>query len=202
MKKYLWGNYLGKKYSLIEIDETVEQIVLRPVGSKNHVTLHRLHILSQTNSHYTVEYQKSRLTIPKNTHSLVSYNWNSPTIKGVWSTAKVDVAKKLGFKNPDKHATSSQGILAKFVDSTGYNIGAVRVELNKSSSKNRYLKKSDKISEIQLPEKELMLRFTLSTDENPYKGKGNFSIKTKLGELIFLVDKVSAIKIKNIKREI
>lgn len=197
MKKYLWGNYLGKKYSLLEIDETSGQIVLRPVGSKNHVTLHGLHILSETENHYTVKYQGSNLTISKNTHSLVSYNWNSPAIKGVWSDARVEVAKLEGFKNPDKHATSDQGILVKLMNSTGYDIGAVRIDLNKSSLKDKYLKKSDKTGEVKLSDKKFMLRFILSTNENPYKGREDFSIDTQLGRLIFLIEDIPVIKLRN-----
>jgi len=196
MKKYLWGNYLNKKCSLIEINETNRQIVLRPVGSKNHVTLHQLPVVGETDNNYTIKYQGSRLTVPKS-HSLISYSWNSPAIKGVWSTAKVNIAKKLGFKNSDKHATSSQGFLVKFVNSTGYDIGAVRVEINKSSLKKKYLKKGDKIGKIQLSEKKFMLRFILSTDENPYTGKVDFSIKTHLGKIIFLIEKIPVITFTN-----
>lgn len=195
MKKYIWGLYKGIKYSLIEVNKSDHQVVLKPIGTKTHLTLHKLKIDDESDKYLIVKYQGSPLKLPKNSYAPISFNWSSPCIKDVWSKYKVQVAKNLGFLNPDKHATSSQGLLVRIDNIKGYDLGATRIELNKSMSKQKYLNQIDKIGkEIMIPKRVFMIRVILSTTDNEYKNLSNFSFKTRLGKLFIVIEDVIRIK--------
>lgn len=196
IKKYVWGDYQGKKYSILEIVQSRNQIVIRAVGTKTHLTLHKLDIIKETKQYWLVKYQDSPLRLFKNIYTPISFNWNSPVIKGVWSNSKIGVAKKCGFLNPEKHAISSQGLLIKFMNDPGYEVGGTRIKLNTSSSKTEYLKDINKIGEINLPNNQFIVNFVLSTPENEYKRKSNFSFDTNLGRIFIIVDKIPIIRLK------
>lgn len=197
MKKYVWGSYNGAIYSVLEVSESENQVVIRPVGTKTHLTLHKLDILEEKPEHWIVSYQKSPLILHKNLYAPISYNWNSPIIRGAWSDAKVTVAKSLKFRNPDKHAESSQGLLVKFDNFNGYDIGSSRIEINDSMSKQKYLKKNERIGKtIPISSVKFMVRIILSMHDSKYKGQYDFSHTTGLGELFLLIEDALTIRLK------
>lgn len=188
MKKYIWGIFQKKKYSILEIDESQNQIVIRPIGPKDtHLTLHKLNIIKESDLYWLVNYQNFPLKLFKNSYEPISFNWNSPVIRGVWSDTKVEVAKACGFLDSEKHATSSQGLLVKLDNTEGYDVGTTKIQLNKSCNKLKYLRDVDKLGEIILQNDKFMIKIILSTQENKYNGKSNFSFKSNLGKIHYIL---------------
>ncbi|MCX6816842.1 MAG: hypothetical protein NTZ93_03185 [Candidatus Beckwithbacteria bacterium] len=196
MQQYIWGTCQTKKYSILEVSQSQNQIVIRPIGTKTHLTLHKLDVKKETDQYWIVKYQNSPLKLYKNSYAPISFSWNSSAIRGVWSDLIVDVARKSGFLNPEKHATSSQGLLVKCVNTMGYDIGTTRIELNHSSIKAKYLKQADKIAELDLKNTKFMVRIILSTPDNEYKNKSDCSFETNLGKLFIVNEEVPVIRIK------
>lgn len=189
MKKYVWGSYKGANYSILEVHKSKNQVVIRPVGTKSHLSLHKLDILEEKSDYWIVIYQKSQIKLFKKSHIPISFNWNSPVIGGNWSDAKISVARSLKFCNPEKHATSAQGLLVKLDNLQGYDIGSIRIEINDSMSKQKYLRQNEKVGKtIPIPSENFMVRIILSMPDNKYKGQYNFSYKTGLGELFLLIE--------------
>lgn len=151
------------EYPVLEIIEKVEQTVVRYIHQESHFTLHL-----------------------KNKRILFTI-WDSK-YRSTWSNEKVNIARKIGYKNPEKHGHYLfHGGLIKVSNYVGYYLVASRLSLRKASGDIKYLKNATNIgiSDIEDP----MLNIVLSTADNPIDKKNKIMFPIQFGELFFILDK-------------
>lgn len=154
-----FNNY---EYPVLEVTEKDNQTVVRFIHQESHFTLHL-----------------------KDKRILFNI-WDSKYCT-TWSSTKVDIARKLGYKNSDKHGHYIfHGGLIKACNYTGYHLLGHRLYLRKFPKDNKYLKNSTNIGISSIDEP--MLYIILSTLDNPYNGEsiGKFSIQ--FGDLFFIIE--------------
>lgn len=197
-EKYLWGIYQGKKYALLAINESPNQAVFRIIGSPSHLTLHKLEIIKETREYYEVNYQSEPIKLSKNVYVPVSYNWNSPILKGAWSDDTVEIAKKMGFCHPEKHACSTQGIVMKDFKTEMWDIGSIRIKINDSSAKQTYLNIKKRLGSIRISSNNFMIRFIFSTCQKSQLQIVNydFVVNTSFGNVFIKIDETKYISFK------
>jgi|GEM_PF-5891132 len=196
-KKYVWGNFDNKQFSLVEVEEKIypnscRQLYVRFIGTNNHLTVHELPIICRTHSYIVFMFNREKIQRFSDLNEIpMSYNWTTTNFKGTWTEQKVEIAKELGYTDPIKHGNQSQQILQKVqnIDGTynGYNLGSCLVNLNSSNRKSRYLHKKYRLLSLEVPKNTFRLNLVLSTRYNKYRGDSKYKISTNLGRLYFIL---------------
>ncbi|HAI63243.1 MAG: hypothetical protein UU64_C0007G0034 [candidate division WWE3 bacterium GW2011_GWF2_41_45] len=192
----LIGVLNSKKYAIVKITDKKDangcsQVVVRFIGSKSHLTVHELPVINREKQKTIVSFGGENISLYLEEDELpLSYSWTHPSIRGVWSDTRAEIARKLRFDNPQKHGIQAQQLMQKVYNEkgslNGYYLGSCRVKLNDSSKKDKYIKKS--VTKIDLDNDGPVLKLILSTKYNKYKGKESAQLKTSIGTLIFSVE--------------
>lgn len=190
MKKYIWGSYKRVNYSLIEVDESNNQVVLRPIGTKTHLTLHTLEVLRKTSKFYFVKYQNEIQKLSKKQFIPMSWDLSDPILKNTWSDETVKIARKKGFSNPEKHAYSVQNLIGVNAKN-GCHICSIRIGLNNSTKKGKYLNVNNKIGVILMSKDNLIIEFVFIPQNNEeFKKNYSFIVNTKLGKIYLIINQL------------
>jgi len=115
---------------------------------------------------------------------VVFTHWSPNKPPGTWDATKVEVAKSLGYGNPDKHAhyyqhrrlLTVQGMDSHHLVGRRINLDAVGVEA-KYANAQRIV--------IDAPAKQFMLTCSLATPDQPYSTPDDPHVTTGFGDLYF-----------------
>jgi hypothetical protein len=133
-----------------------------------------LHFLEAKQEHLTLHLQQRGIVL--RTH------WSSEKPKGGWDDTRVEIAKKLGFTNPEKHGKYYvHSPVGSISDSLPLHLIGKQVDINKAPNDKLKYKKLRKVT-IEVPAEVIMVSFYLYPTGLP-SGSLEF-IETSLGTII------------------
>ncbi len=150
---------------IIKIVDTSKQVVLAFIPFKGeHITLH-----------------------PQADGQILRTHSSEQKLPSVWDAERVQIAKQLGYKNPEKHATYFiHDTLKIFSNMSGYYLGGRTVDFSQVPiAKKKY--KTLKKTIIDMPVSDCILHMYLSTSNNP-RSSAFPNVQTSIGTIIFEFD--------------
>lgn len=190
MKWYVWGSHKGIKYSLLEVNESKNQVVLRLIGTNTHLTLHALEVVKETPEFYLVKYQTEVQRLSKSQFIPMSWDLSNPILRNTWSDETVATARKMGFSNPEKHAYSVQNLIGVNAKN-GYQICGIRIKINNSTTKKKYLDINKKLGEIPILNDNFRVQFVFTPHNGEYtQEKYDFIVNMKLGKIYLIINQL------------
>lgn len=149
------------KATLIIEDNGVNRVVIRfiPYGDE----------------HYTLHLQEN--------NEILLTHYSSNKLKSTWDDVTVEVARKLGYKNPERHGKYYQH---RPIPYDGYMLGGRLVDLNNFSPKTRYQNNIDLSLDVSMP------KFVLKTFLNLKNSTSGNKINTSLGTIHFEYEYLSS----------
>jgi len=131
-----------------------------------------IRLLPYGDEHMTI-HQKPDGSLLRTHHSI-----NKP--KSIWDRKRVQVARALGYKDPERHGKYIiQTHLVKLENGGGYHLVGRYMDLEKYQPKQKYLRNTDKV--VMVLVLKFMMRLFLSTKDNPRKSEHR--ILTSLGDI-------------------
>lgn len=134
-------------------------------------------IRSESNEHLTLHRQRDGSTLL--TH------WSPDKPQGTCDRERVSAARSLGWSDPERHAHYyiHQPLFSSIGGMDGYELLGRRIKLEAAKPSSKY----DHARQIVLnaPGREFMLRFVLSTAEQPYSAVDEPHVETRFGGLYF-----------------
>lgn len=148
-----------KKPVIKVVDNKVDQVVLNFCSRQEHLTLHL---------------QPDGI--------LLRNYWDQDKSKGSWDDERVEVARKLGFKNPEKHGKYiAHNPVGHISDEIPLHLIGRRINLNDApNDKDKYRKLECLV--IDVPTEEIMISFYLYPKATPQDSLGY--MRTSLGFIV------------------
>lgn len=150
------------KRSVVKVIEKLDQVVIVMRSLVNeHVTLHR-----QPDA------------------TLLLTHWSPEKPPGTWDAMRVEAARKLGYRDPDRHADYlTHRPLFPVQGMDGHELCGRRMSLDAATAKSKYARCPQVV--LDAPSREFMLTLHLGTSEQPYFASDEPHVGTELGDLYF-----------------
>jgi hypothetical protein len=152
----------GVEWPVLKVMESADQVVIViRSGPNEHMTLHR-----------------------QDDGTTLFTHWSEDKPPGTWDETTVEVARKLGYGDPERHAHYyAHRPLFPVQGMDGHELGGRRIDIEAATNKAKY-GNAERIV-IDAPTREFMLAFHLSTPEQPYSAPDEPHVVTTFGDLYF-----------------
>ena len=132
--------------------------------------------------HITLHLQKD--------NSILKTYWNKNKPKSTWDGTTVEVARKLGYKDPERHGKYVFHEPLGTSESNVYHLVGRRIDFSQIQDDDKYYRYGDKDKLIiDVRQKVFMLELFLFTSSNSVTDKNK--IDTSLGKIIFKIKNIS-----------
>jgi hypothetical protein len=153
--------------------ENLERPVLKVVEKIDQVAIV---IRSEANEHLTLHREANG--------TVLLTHWTPDKPRGTWDATRIEVARRLGYRNAERHAHYlTHRPLFPVQGMDGHELCGRRVILESATAKRKYVRAPHIV--IDAPAREFMLTFHLATPEQPYSAPEEPHIATGFGDLHF-----------------
>lgn len=151
----------------------LERPVLKVMESADQVVIV---IRSEPNEHMTLHREADG--------TVLLTHWSEDKPPGTWDATNVEVARSLGYGDPERHAHYyAHRPLFSVQGMDGHELGGRRIDIEPATAKAKYVN-AERIV-IDAPRREFMLTFHLATPEQPYSAPDDPHVVTSFGDLYF-----------------
>jgi hypothetical protein len=151
----------------------LEQPVLKVTESADQVVIV---IRSEPNEHMTLHRQDDG--------TVLLTHWSEDKPPGTWDETNVEIARSLGYGDPDRHAHYyAHRPVFPVHGMDGHELGGRRINIEAATAKAKYAKAKRIV--IDTPRREFMLTFHLATPEQPYSSPDAPHVVTSFGDFYF-----------------
>lgn len=159
--------------------KNIEKPIIRVIDNgKNQVVLA---FIPFNGEHLTLHLEKDG--------SILRTYWGMNKPKSTWDDLRAANARALGFKNPERHGQYYiHEPLHKISNMAGYPLCGRRVHISQAPEDKEKYKKMSKVA-IDTPRDNCMIKFFLSTSDNPYTPRTDPNFPTSLGEVFVAFEK-------------
>jgi hypothetical protein len=151
----------------------IERPVLKVTDSPDQVLIV---IRSEPNEHLTLHRESDG--------TVLLTHWSEDKPAGTWDAANVEVARSLGYRDPERHAHYyAHRPLFPVQGMDGHELGGRRIDLEAATDKAKYAAPQRIV--VDAPARTFMLTFHLATPEQPYSSPDDPHVATSFGDLYF-----------------
>src|SRR5919108_9223 len=144
------------KRPVLKVTERKEQVVVALRGERNeHLSVHR-----------------------DKEGTVIATHWSPDLASSTWDALRVEVARKLRYRDPERHGhyVMHRPLFSPVVGADGHFLIGRRINIESAKPKRTYERAPQIV--IEMPARECMVEFILSTPDRPFSQPDNPHVRT------------------------